>query len=52
MHLQQDPQGPELSPVTRLHAVDPQYAKDINYTILKKNNLEEGEHGKNINTAS
>jgi hypothetical protein len=31
MHLPQDPQGPELSLVSRLHAVDPQYAKDLNY---------------------
>jgi len=54
MQLQQDPQGPELSPVTRLHAVDLQYVKDLNYYNSRKtkNNLEEGEHGKNINTAS
>jgi hypothetical protein len=31
MHLPQDPQGPELSLVSRLHAVDPQHAKDLNY---------------------
>jgi hypothetical protein len=54
MHLQQDPQGPELSPVTRLHAVDPQYAKDLNYTILekRKTTLKKANTGKNINTAS
>jgi hypothetical protein len=45
--------GPKLSPVTRLHAADPQYAKDLNYNYNSrktKNNLEEGEHGKNINS--
>jgi hypothetical protein len=55
MHLPQDPQGPEFSPVTRLHTTDPQHVKDLNYNYNSrktKNNLEEGVHGKNINTAS
>jgi hypothetical protein len=54
MHLQQDPQGPELDPMTRLHTADPQHVKDLQlYDSRKtKDNLEEGEHGKNINTAS
>jgi hypothetical protein len=47
MHLQQDPQGPELS-LGCLHTADPQHAKDLNYNYnarKTKNNLEEGEHG-------
>jgi len=42
MHLPQDPQGPELSLVSRLRAVDPQYAKDLNYNYNSrktKNNV-------------
>jgi hypothetical protein len=50
MHLQQDPQGPKLNLVSRLHAVDLQYVKDLNYYNSRKtkNNLEEGEHGEKI----
>jgi hypothetical protein len=36
MRLQQDPQGPELSPVTCLHTADSQHVKDLNYIILEK----------------
>jgi hypothetical protein len=38
MHLPQDPQGPELSLVSRLHAVDPQHAKDLNYNYNSRIN--------------
>jgi hypothetical protein len=30
----------------------PTHVKDLNYSRKTKNNLEKGEHGKNINTAS
>jgi len=48
MQLQQDPQGPEPSLVSRLHTADPQHVKDFNYSRKTKNNLEEGEHGEKI----
>jgi len=55
MHPPQDPQGPELSLVSRLHTADSQHAKDLNYNYNSrktKTTLEKGERGKNINTAN